>query len=76
MKQFKIKLKKKENFLVWYQVFRNISLLGNILANKGAIANRQVWRMNRSGEGIARACCGNKKGRGLVRAGHENKMDF
>ena len=32
--------------------------------------------MNRSGEGIARACCGNKKGRGLVIAGHENKMDF
>ena len=37
------------------------SLLGNILAGKG---------MNRAGEGIVRAVCGNKKGQ------KNNKMNF
>ena len=36
------------------------SLLGNLL----------------SGKGIARACSGNKKGKGTIRAGYRNEMDF
>ena len=36
------------------------SLLGNLL----------------SGKGIVRACSGNKKGKRIVRAGYENKIDF
>ena len=36
-------------------------LLGNILAGKGAIGNRQVRGMNRAGERIVRADNGNKK---------------
>ena len=39
------------------------SLLGHILAEKGAIATSQGWGINRAGEGI-------------VRAGYRNKMDF
>ena len=45
------------------------SLLGNILAGKGAIAKRQ-------GRGIERAGYGNKTGQGIVTAGHGNKADF
>ena len=41
------------------------SLLGNILAGKGAIATSQGRGINRAGEGIVRAGYGNKK-----------KMDF
>ena len=40
------------------------SLLGNIVPGK---------RMNRAGEGIARAGSGNNKGQGVVRAGYGNK---
>ena len=52
------------------------SLLGDILAGKG---------INRTGEGIARANYGNKKGQraiaesqgpGIVKVGHKSKMDF
>ena len=43
------------------------SLLGNILAGKG---------MNRVGEGIVRACYGNKKVRKTTTKGHKNKTDF
>ena len=43
------------------------SLLGNILAGKG---------MNRAEEGILRAGYGNKKGKGVVKAIHGNKIDF
>ena len=38
------------------------SLLGNILAGKGAIAMSHGQGMKKAGEGIVRACCGNKKG--------------
>ena len=34
------------------------SLLGNILADKGAIAKNQGGRMNKAGEGFIRAGCG------------------
>ena len=37
------------------------SLLGNILAGKGAIATSHGRGMSRAGEGIVRAGCGNKK---------------
>ena len=43
-----------------------VSLLGNILAGKGAIATSHGRGMNRAGEGIVRAGYGNKN----------NKMDF
>ena len=43
------------------------SLLGNILAEKG---------INKAGEGIVRAGCGNKNGRKTKTKGHNNKMDF
>ena len=46
------------------------SLLGNILAGKGAIATSQGRGVNRAGEGIVRAGYGNKKGQ------KNNKMDF
>ena len=42
-------------------------LLGNILAGKG---------MNRAEEGILRAGYGKKKGKGVVKAIHGNKIDF
>ena len=42
------------------------SLLGNILAGKGAIATSHGRGINRAGEGIVRAGYGNKN----------NKMDF
>ena len=46
------------------------SLLGNILAGKGATATNHGRGMNRAGEGIVRAGYGNKKGQ------KNNKMDF
>ena len=46
------------------------SLLGNILAGKGAIATSHGRGINRAGEGIVRAGYGNKKGQ------KNNKMDF
>ena len=52
------------------------SLLGNILAGKGAIATSQGRGVNRAGEGIVRAGYGNKKGRKATTKGHKNKMDF
>ena len=52
------------------------SLLGNILAGKGAIATSQGRGVNRAGEGIVRAGYGNKKVRKTTTKGHKNKMDF
>ena len=61
------------------------SLLGNILAGKGAIAKSlseetksksQGWGVNRAGEGIVRAGYGNKKVRKTTNKGHYSKMDF
>ena len=49
------------------------SLLGNILAGKGAIATSQGRGVNRAGEGIVRAGYGNKKVRKTTT---KNKMDF
>ena len=46
------------------------SLLGNILAGKGAIAKRLGRGINRAAEGVIRACYGNK------RQDHKNKMDL
>ena len=46
------------------------SLLGNILAGKGAIATSHGRGMNRAGEGIVRAGYGNKKGQ------KNNEKDF
>ena len=46
------------------------SLLGNILAGKGAIGKRQDRGINRAGQGFIRAGYGNK------RPDHKNKMDF
>ena len=46
------------------------SLLGNILAGKGAIAMSHGRGMNRAGEGIVRAGYGKEKGQ------KNNKMDF
>ena len=46
------------------------SLLGKILAGKGAIATSHGRGMNRAGEGIVRAYYGNKTGQ------KKNKMDF
>ena len=46
------------------------SLLGNILAGKGAIAKRQGQGTNNAGEGVIRADYGNKT------QDHKNKMDF
>ena len=43
------------------------SLLGDISESKG---------MNRAGEGFVGAAYGNKEGKGIVRDGHGNKMDF
>ena len=37
------------------------SLLGNILAGKGAITKRQGWGINRAGEGVIRAGYGTKR---------------
>ena len=48
------------------------SLLGNILAGKGAIATSQGRGVNRAGEGIVRAGYGNKK----VRKATKNKKNF
>ena len=67
------------------------SLLGNILAGKGAIATRQGRGVNRAGEGVAAKSISEeteskRQGRGIVRAGYgnkkiqktttKNKMDF
>ena len=54
------------------------SLLGNILAGKGAIAANQERGVNRAGEGaIAKSISEETKskiqGRGIVRAGYGNK---
>ena len=46
------------------------SLLGNILAGKGAIGKRWGWGINRAGERVIRAGYGNK------RRDYENKMNF
>ena len=49
------------------------SLLGNILAGKGAIATSHGRRINKKDQGIIRA------GEGIVRAGYgnkNNKMNF
>ena len=46
------------------------SLLGNILAGKGAIAKRQGRGINRPGEGVTRA------GYGKKRQDHKKKMNF
>ena len=45
-------------------------LHGNILAGKGTITKRQGRGINRPGEGVIRAGCGNK------RQDHKKKMDF
>ena len=57
------------------------SLLGNILADKGAITKRgnEKTRSKRQGRGTNRAGDGTatkKQGPGIVTAGHGNKMDF
>ena len=54
------------------------SLLGNILAGKGAISKRQCRRINRAREGMVRAGYGNKKGKKTTtkRQDHENNIDF
>ena len=53
------------------------SLLGNILARKGATKSKsQGRRVNRAEEGIARAGYGNKKGRKTTTKGHKNKKNF
>ena len=56
------------------------SLLGNILAGKGAIAisykrgiNKKGKVITRTGEGATKST---RKGRGIVRAGYRNKIDF
>ena len=41
-----------------------------------AISKRHGRGINRAGEGIVRVAYRNKKGKRIVRAGHENKMDF
>ena len=48
------------------------SLLGNILAGKGAVvsSDSEKTKSKRQGRGISRA------GEGIVRAGHGNKTDF
>ena len=46
------------------------SLLGNVLAGKGAIATSHGRGMNRAGEGIVRAGYWKEKGQ------KNNKMDF
>ena len=43
-----------------------------ILGTLGATLLRNIL----AGNGIARAVYGNKNGKGIVRAGHESKMDF
>ena len=60
----------KGGFLSILLVTLGASLLGNILAGKGAIAMNQGRVINRAGEGIVRADYGNKKGQ------KNNKMDF
>ena len=60
----------KGGFLSILLVTLGASLLGNILAGKGAIAMNQGRVINRAGEGIVRAGYGNKKGQ------KNNKMDF
>ena len=52
--------KEKKGFLSMLSGTLGASLLGNILTGQG---------INRAGEGIVRACYGNKKGK-------ENEMDF
>ena len=49
------------------------SLLGNILAEKGAIVTSQGQGVNRAGERIVKASYGNKKGQ---KTATRNKMDF
>ena len=54
------------------------SLLGNILAGKGAIATSQGRGVNRAGEGaiaksISEETKWKRQGRGIVRAGYGNK---
>ena len=53
------------------------SLLGNILAGKGAEKSKsQGRRVNRAREGILRAAYGDKKGRKVTTKGHKNKNNF
>ena len=54
------------------------SLLGNILAGKGAIATSQGWRVNRAGEGaiansVREETKSKRQGRIIVRAGYGNR---
>ena len=54
------------------------SLLGNILAGKGAIAMSQGRGVNRAGEGaiaksVSEETKSKRQGRGIVRAGYGNK---
>ena len=56
------------------------SLLGYILAGKGAIATSHRRGINKKGKWIIRAGEGatksTRKGREIVRAGYRNKLDF
>ena len=60
----------KGGFLSILLVTLGANLLGNILTGKGAIEMNQGRVINRAGEEIVRAGCGNKKGQ------KNNKMDF
>ena len=72
---------KKGGFLSMLLGTLGASLLGNILADKGAITKRgnEKTRLKRQGRGTNRAGDGTatkKQGPGIVTAGHGNKMDF
>ena len=62
----------KEGFLSMLLGTLGASLLGNILAGKGAIATSQGRGVNRAGEGIVRAGYGNKKVQKTTTASKKN----
>ena len=67
----------KRGFLSMLLDTLGTSLLGNILAGKGAIATSHGRGINKKGQGIVRAEEGviksTRQGQGIVRAGYGNK---
>ena len=61
----------KEGFLGMLLGTLGTSLLGNMLAGKGIVGANPGNK-----KGTARVGFGNKKGKGIVRAGYGSKMDF
>ena len=73
-KTIKNETKEQGGFLSMLLGTLGVSLLGNLLTGKGIVRTGDTG--NKKGKGIVRAGTGNKKGRGIVRAGTGKQWDF